>query len=375
MRCCCPEQLLSLKLTYPTAVYLVRGNHEDRTLNEYYGFAEECSHRLRPQRQARSASGSVATDPGRVVWHTANEMFEWMPLAARIGGRILALHGGLGRTLQSLDQISGLKRPLKIDHGANAEGSERPPSQETHDPPDGTTTPVLGEGALTAARADPVQHLLMDVLWSDPSAHDGVLGVAPNTVRGGATLTYGPDRVRRFCADNDLDMLIRAHECVGDGYQWFAGGRCVTVFSAANYCGIYENDGALLEIDRHLTVLPKVLKARPIAPLPMTEVPEEDEEDEEEAAGGARASTSASGAQEAAGASASAAEPSSASERGAGAARRAPSKRERESRGDGRESRRRAEGGAGGGSGSSGGGEGRKRSRGGADAAGFRPKR
>ena len=68
-----------------------------------------------------------------------------------------------------------------------------------------------------------------------------------------------------------------------------------SVFSAANYCGIYENDGALLEIDRHLTVLPKVLKARPIAPLPMTEVPEEDEEDEEEAAGAARAAEMAAG--------------------------------------------------------------------------------
>ena len=77
----------------------------------------------------------------------------------------------------------------------------------------------------------------MDILWSDPSANDTVLGVAPNLVRGGATLTYGPDRVRRFCIKNEIDLLIRAHECVGDGYQWFAGGRCVTVFSAANYCG------------------------------------------------------------------------------------------------------------------------------------------
>ena len=32
-------------------------------------------------------------------------------------------------------------------------------------------------------------------------------------------------------------------ECVEDGYQWFAGGRCITVFSATNYCGAHSNDG------------------------------------------------------------------------------------------------------------------------------------
>ena len=274
--------LLSLKLAYPTSVFLVRGNHEDRTLNEFYGFCDECCVRLRPAPTHRRGDGgdegrpdNIASEPGRVVWHAANEMFEHLPLAARIGGRILALHGGVGRTLDSIEQINALNRPLVLDHGINDENDGSPSQGESRDPPDGTISPVLGSGALNKAKADPLQHLLMDILWSDPSANDDVLGVAPNTVRGGATLTYGPDRVRRFCAKNDLDLLIRAHECVGDGYQWFAGGRCVTVFSAANYCGIYENDGALLEIDRHLTVLPKVLKARPVqAAPPMTEMPE-----------------------------------------------------------------------------------------------------
>jgi hypothetical protein len=42
--------------------------------------------------------------------------------------------------------------------------------------------------------------------------------------------------------------------------------------------GAYENDGALLEIDRHLTVLPKVLKARPLqAHPPNTKLPDDSE--------------------------------------------------------------------------------------------------
>ena len=46
---------------------------------------------------------------------------------------------------------------------------------------------------------------------SDPTESDEVHGVHANRMRGGAALTYGPDRVQRFCADNGLDMVIRAH--------------------------------------------------------------------------------------------------------------------------------------------------------------------
>lgn len=166
------------------------------------GFCDECTTRLRApprirrHRPNRAGSGdephhenldNIATEPGRVVWQAANEMFEYLPLAARIGERILALHGGVGRTLNSIDQINALQRPLRIDHGINDEDEV---SQGSQDPADGTVSPVLGSGALNKAKVDPLQHLLMDILWSDPSANDTVLGVAPNLVRGGATLTY-----------------------------------------------------------------------------------------------------------------------------------------------------------------------------------------
>ena len=48
--------------------------------------------------------------------------------------------------------------------------------------------------------------------------------------------------------------------------------------------GVYENDGALLEIDRHLTVLPKVLKARPLQMHPPnTELPDSEGSENDEA--------------------------------------------------------------------------------------------
>jgi len=34
-------------------------------------------------------------------------------------------------------------------------------------------------------------------------------------------------------------MIIRAHECVMDGFERFAGGQLITVFSATDYCGYF----------------------------------------------------------------------------------------------------------------------------------------
>ena len=37
-----------------------------------------------------------------------------------------------------------------------------------------------------------------------------------------------------------------------DGYEFFAGRKLVTIFSAPNYCGEFDNDAAILEIDENL---------------------------------------------------------------------------------------------------------------------------
>ena len=48
--------------------------------------------------------------------------------------------------------------------------------------------------------------MLMDVLWSDPTESDKVEGLRPNARSG--LVTFGPDRVRKFCEDNDLQMMV-----------------------------------------------------------------------------------------------------------------------------------------------------------------------
>lgn len=178
--------LLALKVAHPRAVFLVRGNHESPEVNARDGFLHECAHRLDGKQQ------------GLAVWRRLNLLFEWMPMAATINGCILCVHGGIGRTLRTLDEICAMQRPLRVG-GANAE-------------------------------------LMLDLLWSDPTKSDEVEGVHLNGERGAPVVCFGPDRVCEFLQTNGLKLIVRGHECVMDGFQRFAGGKLITLFSATNYC-------------------------------------------------------------------------------------------------------------------------------------------
>lgn len=60
-------------------------------------------------------------------------------------------------------------------------------------------------------------------------------------MRGSGVSKFGADVVAEFCRNNNLDVIIRGHECVMDGFTHFASGRLITVFSATNYCGTSSN--------------------------------------------------------------------------------------------------------------------------------------
>lgn len=51
-----------------------------------------------------------------------------------------------------------------------------------------------------------------------------------------------------------------AFQVVEDGYEFFAQRRLVTIFSAPNYCGEFDNAGALLSIDESLLCSFEILK-------------------------------------------------------------------------------------------------------------------
>ena len=92
-------------------------------------------------------------------------------------------------------------------------------------------------------RQPPESGLMCDLLWSDPQM---LRGRAPS--KRGVGCQFGPDVTEKFCDQNQLDYIIRSHEVKDEGYELTHNNKCVTVFSAPNYCDTMHNRGAYINI-------------------------------------------------------------------------------------------------------------------------------
>ncbi|KAK8931111.1 Serine/threonine-protein phosphatase PP1 [Platanthera zijinensis] len=191
--------LLAYKIKFPDNFFLLRGNHECASINRIYGFYDECKRRF-----------SVR------LWKIFTDCFNCLPVAAIIDDKIFCMHGGLSPELRSMDQIRAIERPVDV----------------------------------------PDQGLLCDLLWSDPDRD--ISGWGEND--RGVSYTFGADRVADFLKKHDLDLICRAHQVVEDGYEFFADRQLVTIFSAPNYCGEFDNAGALMSVDASLLCSFQILK-------------------------------------------------------------------------------------------------------------------
>ncbi|KAG6518414.1 hypothetical protein ZIOFF_021889 [Zingiber officinale] len=191
--------LLAYKIKYPENFFLLRGNHECASINRIYGFYDECKRRFNVR-----------------LWKVFTDCFNCLPVAALIDEKILCMHGGLSPDLQNLEQIRNLARPTDV----------------------------------------PDSGLLCDLLWSDPNKE--VQGWGMND--RGVSYTFGADRIADFLQKNDLDLICRAHQVVEDGYEFFADRQLVTIFSAPNYCGEFDNAGAMMSVDETLMCSFQILK-------------------------------------------------------------------------------------------------------------------
>jgi serine/threonine-protein phosphatase PP1 catalytic subunit len=191
--------LLAYKIKYPENFFLLRGNHECASINRIYGFYDECKRRYNIR-----------------LWKTFTDCFNCLPVSALVDEKILCMHGGLSPDLKSLEQIKKISRP--------------------------TDVPDTG--------------LLCDLLWADPDKD--IQGWGEND--RGVSYTFGPDCVTEFLQKHDLDLVCRAHQVVEDGYEFFARRQLVTIFSAPNYCGEFDNAGAMMSVDDTLMCSFQLLK-------------------------------------------------------------------------------------------------------------------
>ncbi|KAI5835580.1 phosphoprotein phosphatase PPZ [Schizophyllum commune Tattone D] len=191
--------LLCYKIKYPENFFLLRGNHECANVTRVYGFYDECKRRC-----------NIKT------WKTFIDVFNALPIAAIVASKIFCVHGGLSPSLHSMDDIKRIQRP--------------------------TDVPDFG--------------LLNDLLWSDPS--DTALDWEDN--ERGVSYCFGKAIINEFLVRHDMDLICRAHMVVEDGYEFWNDRTLVTVFSAPNYCGEFDNYGACMSVSEDLLCAFELLK-------------------------------------------------------------------------------------------------------------------
>ena len=185
------EYLLCLKLKYQGRITLLRGNHESRQICYNYGFYEEITRKY--------GNGNP--------WRYFNALFDFLPIAAIIEGKIFCVHGGLSPKISKIDQIRILNRVQEIPH----------------------------EGAFC------------DLMWSDPDDID-----TWQFSSRGAGFLFGERVVEEFNRINDIRLVCRAHQLVMEGYKyWFKNKNLLTVWSAPNYCYRCGNGASILILDEN----------------------------------------------------------------------------------------------------------------------------
>ncbi|TPX50706.1 hypothetical protein SeLEV6574_g00739 [Synchytrium endobioticum] len=191
--------LLCYKVKYPENFFILRGNHESASVNRVYGFYDECKRRANLK-----------------IWKVFTDVFNCMPLAGVVAGKIFCVHGGLSPKLNTMDDIRKVARPTDI--------------------------PDFG--------------LVNDLLWSDPSE------IAPEWEDNerGVSYCFGKAIVTEFLAKHDFDLVCRAHMVVEEGYEFFNDRTLVTIFSAPNYCGEFDNKGGVMSVNDELLCAFEILQ-------------------------------------------------------------------------------------------------------------------
>eukprot|EP01130_Rhizamoeba_saxonica_P013690 TRINITY_DN5866_c0_g1_i1.p1 TRINITY_DN5866_c0_g1~~TRINITY_DN5866_c0_g1_i1.p1 ORF type:complete len:770 (+),score=155.00 TRINITY_DN5866_c0_g1_i1:30-2339(+) len=198
-----PEVLFTvyaMKLAYKDYVFINRGNHEIRRMNEKYSFLDQ-----------------VLDTYNFELFDAIVYSFDWLPLSSLIDERVLVLHGGLFE----YDDVTiyELANSLEKERGKN------PPRRKN-----------------TRTREE---RLVDNLLWSDP---EETVDYWEENARG-AGILFGELLTKEFNRKNHIEFVVRSHQLVEDGYEVLFDGNLITIFSASNYTGKNDNYGAVLILE------------------------------------------------------------------------------------------------------------------------------
>eukprot|EP00438_Fugacium_kawagutii_P010621 Skav201641 [mRNA] locus=scaffold3087:82376:83353:+ [translate_table: standard] len=188
--------LLAYKARCPQSMIILQGNHETPDMWEWYGFKKEVSYKF-----SRRMLDVVAT------------VTETLPYVAVLPGHWMAMHGGISQ--EFVEACSGKAGRF--------------------------------ESCLNQTIGD-------DLVWPDPHEGDGFV----ESHRGEGIYKFGMDIAEDFLQSNGLTTIFRGHEQVNEGYTIHSRGKysVVTVFSAADYVGLFCDRSSLPPFDRRMFSAP-----------------------------------------------------------------------------------------------------------------------
>lgn len=195
--------LFALKIKYPTSIYLLRGNHESEIISKVYGFHQEIVERFNSSK----------------LWRTLTKTFCWLPMAAIVENSIFCCHGGISPSLmkprvKSLnDEFKNIRRPFEV----------------------------------------PREGLICDLVWADPMDQTDPAITPQGWKRStrGCSWQFGFDIVESFLNKFNLDLIVRAHQVVEDGYEFYCNRQLLTVFTAPFYGGEFDNAGGIFCLEHN----------------------------------------------------------------------------------------------------------------------------
>ena len=170
--------LMIEQIKNPDRVFYLRGNHESRSITEFYGFKNMCDLLFDFE-----------------FYNSFIRGFEKLPLAAVLGGKVFLTHGGIPSKPINFNLMKFEVKPAEILEGTYAE-----------------------------------------FVWNDPT--ESIDGLA-KSIRGEQFSYFGKDIFDQFMRQHDLDMFIRSHEVYDEGYKWFFDNRLLSVYSCN--AGIYSD--------------------------------------------------------------------------------------------------------------------------------------
>jgi diadenosine tetraphosphatase ApaH/serine/threonine PP2A family protein phosphatase len=169
--------LFYYKKLLPKKIILLRGNHEDPIINRQYGFYDEIR---------------IKFDKSKEIFRMYNQAFSKLPLAALTWNRIFCVHAGIPEHLDEIEDINNL-----------------PKNQEE------ITCPITTQ-----------------LVWNDPKERKKDFG---RSSRGPGIKTFGREALDEFVERNQLNLIIRAHEKIKNGYKKYFNEKLLSIFTSQSY--------------------------------------------------------------------------------------------------------------------------------------------